>query len=52
MDYDDFAMNHQLWEQQVWPLLATRIPQFDALKVTGEWVGHYDYHLLDQKAVI
>lgn len=51
VDHDDFTMDHSLWENHVWPIIATRIPQFEALKVTSEWAGHYDYNILDQNAV-
>ena len=51
VDHDDFSMDHTLWEQHVWPAIATRIPQFEAVKVTSEWVGHYDWNVLDHNAV-
>ncbi len=51
-DYDDFAMDHDLWEQHVWPVLATRIPQFEAIKVTSEWTGHYAYNVFDHNAIM
>ena len=51
VDPDDFSMDHYIWEQHIWPTIATRIPQFEAVKVTSEWAGHYDYNLLDQNAV-
>lgn len=51
-DPDDFAMDHGLWENHVWPAIATRIPQFDALRIVTEWTGHYAYNVLDQNAVI
>jgi len=50
--HDDFAMDHGFFEETVWPVLAARIPQFDAIKVLSEWAGHYAYNTLDQNAVI
>ena len=49
--YDDFTMDHSLWENHIWPVVATRIPQFEAIKVTNEWTGHYAYNTLDQNAI-
>ncbi len=51
VDYDDFSMDYSLWENYIWPTIATRIPQFDAVKVTSEWAGHYDSNVLDHNAV-
>lgn len=51
VDYGDFTMDHSLWQEHVWPILATRIPQFEAIKVTSEWAGHYAYNALDQNAI-
>ncbi|MFY9237816.1 MAG: FAD-binding oxidoreductase [Roseovarius sp.] len=48
---DDFAMDHGLWQDKIWPAIATRIPQFDAIRVTSEWAGHYAYNTLDQNAI-
>ena len=50
-DPDDFSMDHSLWENHVWPVVASRIPQFEAIKVTREWAGQYDFNVLDQNAV-
>ncbi|MEM8652879.1 MAG: FAD-binding oxidoreductase [Pseudomonadota bacterium] len=52
VDYDDFAMDHSLWENHIWPVLATRIPQFEAIKVTSEWAGHYSYNTFDHNAIM
>ena len=52
-DPEDFHMDHaSLWEDLMWPVLATRIPVFERLKVISTWVGHYDYNVLDQNAVL
>ncbi len=49
---DDFIMDHTLWENHIWPILATRIPQFEAIKVQSEWVGHYAYNTFDHNAIM
>lgn len=52
VDFDDFSMDFSLWESKIWPTIAARIPQFEAIKVITEWAGHYDYNTLDQNAII
>lgn len=52
IDYDDFGFDHAIWQEKVWPVIATRIPAFEKVKVINEWVGHYAYNTLDQNAVV
>lgn len=52
VDFDDFSTDHSLWQDHIWPVIATRIPQFEAIKVMREWVGQYDLNTLDQNAII
>jgi glycine/D-amino acid oxidase-like deaminating enzyme len=52
VDYDDFAPDHAIWQEKLWPIIANRIPQFDAIKVINSWVGHYAYNTLDQNAIV
>ena len=51
-DFNDFDMDHGLWEDRIWPTIASRIPQFEAIKVINEWAGHYEYNTLDQNAIL
>ena len=51
-DVTDFTMDHSLWQDYVWPTMAARIPQFEAVRVLREWVGQYDYNTLDQNAIV
>jgi len=50
--FDDFTMDHTIWQDHVWPIVATRVPQFEAVKLVNSWAGHYDYNTLDQNAIL
>lgn len=50
--FDDFRLDHAIWEEKLWPALARRIPAFEAIKVINSWVGHYAFNTLDQNAIV
>ena len=50
--YDDFEPGYTEWEEQCWPALAERSPNFEALKVVRYWAGHYDYNTFDQNGIV
>jgi len=52
VEFDDFAMDQSFWNEHVWPVLATRIPQFEAIKITSEWAGHYAMNSMDHNAIV
>ncbi|GJM38291.1 MAG: oxidoreductase [Acidimicrobiales bacterium] len=52
VEYDDFAMDHDIWEDKVWPAIANRIPAFERVKVTSRWAGHYAYNTLDHNVIV
>ncbi|OBZ94811.1 FAD-dependent oxidoreductase [Pararhizobium polonicum] len=52
VDPDDFDVMHDEFEEEIWPILAERVPAFEAIKVVNAWAGHYDYCTLDHNVVL
>ena len=50
VDLDE--IDYSLFEEEVWPRLAARVPVFESIKVVNAWAGFYDYNTLDQNAII
>ncbi|XP_038146305.1 FAD-dependent oxidoreductase domain-containing protein 1 [Cyprinodon tularosa] len=51
-DTSNLDVDHQFFEDKVWPKLANRVPAFEKLKVTSAWAGFYDYNTFDQNGII
>ena len=54
-DPDDLPLDevdHDLFDEVIWPTLAHRVPQFEALRVENCWSGYYEYNVFDHNAII
>jgi glycine/D-amino acid oxidase-like deaminating enzyme len=49
---EDFEVTHALFDDILWPVLAARVPGFEALRVVRAWAGHYDVNLLDHNMIL
>ncbi|XP_059786065.1 FAD-dependent oxidoreductase domain-containing protein 1 isoform X1 [Balaenoptera ricei] len=51
-DPGNLEVDHDFFQEKVWPHLARRVPAFEALKVRRAWAGYYDYNTFDQNGVV
>jgi glycine/D-amino acid oxidase-like deaminating enzyme len=48
----DFEVHHALFDDVLWPLLAARVPGFEAVRVQRAWAGHYDVNTPDHNVIL
>lgn len=48
----DLSVDLAPWEERVWPTMAYRVPDFEAVKMRRAWAGHYEVNTVDHNAII
>lgn len=51
-DWDDFEPRYEEFDTIIWPALANRSQNFEAIKVVNQWAGHYDFNTLDHNLIV
>ncbi|KAF2881130.1 hypothetical protein ILUMI_25041 [Ignelater luminosus] len=51
-DTKDLEVDHEYFNERVWPILAKRVPAFNTIKVRSSWGGYYDYNAFDENGII
>ncbi|CAG0887451.1 unnamed protein product [Darwinula stevensoni] len=45
-------VDYSFFDNHIWPILAHRVPAFQALKLRSAWAGYYDTCYFDENAII
>jgi sarcosine oxidase len=48
----DHEVDYSVFDESLWPLLASRVPAFEAVKLANAWACTYAYNTLDQNAIV
>ena len=53
-DPDDapLEVDHAVFDDVLWPLLARRVPAFEAVRVTRAWSGYYEMNTVDHNGIV
>ncbi len=45
-------IDETIFHDRLWPVLAARVPAFEAIRLTGGWAGYYDMNLWDHNGLL
>ncbi|RIJ62927.1 FAD-binding oxidoreductase [Rummeliibacillus sp. POC4] len=48
----DFTVTRSLFYDEIWPILAHRVKNFEIAKITSSWAGLYSFNTADHNAII
>lgn len=48
----DFHWEKSFFEQEIWPVMADRCPNFEQMKLIRGWAGLYDHNRVDHNSII
>lgn len=49
---EEFDIDHELFDEIIWPALAECVPIFEAIKLTNAYCCHYDFNTLDENLIL
>jgi glycine/D-amino acid oxidase-like deaminating enzyme len=51
-DEPPLDVDEAMFHDRVWPVMAERVPAFEALKLASSWAGYYEYNTFDQNGIV
>jgi len=51
-DEPPLDVTEDMFHDYVWPVLAERVPAFEAVKIASSWAGYYELNLFDHNGIV
>jgi FAD-dependent oxidoreductase domain-containing protein 1 len=51
-DDEPLEVDDRLFSERIWPVLASRVPAFEAVKVLKSWAGYYELNTWDHNGIV
>jgi FAD-dependent oxidoreductase domain-containing protein 1 len=51
-DEPPLTVEEEMFNERVWPVLAERVPAFEALRIQSSWAGYYELCLFDHNGIV
>lgn len=51
-DEPPLEVTEDMFHDYVWPVLAERVPAFEAVRIASSWAGYYELNLLDHNGIV
>lgn len=51
-DEPPLEVTEDMFHDYVWPVLAERVPAFEAVKIISSWAGYYELNLFDHNGIV
>jgi len=49
---DNLDVDYKYFDDEIWPLLAHRVPKFEAIKIKSAWSGFYEFNTFDENGIV
>lgn len=49
---DNLDVDYGYFDTDIWPILAHRVPKFEAIKVKSAWAGFYEFNTFDENGIV
>ncbi len=51
-DEPPLDVEEEMFTGRIWPVLASRVPAFERLRITSSWAGYYEINLFDHNGIV
>ena len=51
-DEPPLTVDEDMFHERIWPVLAARVPAFEAIRLQPSWAGYYEVNVFDHNGIV